>query len=272
MKRADPIAWVLEAEVFPESHGAIRDAVMNAGHEAILWKDEWWGTGRWPKLTGSIVVFHGSLGNASQIREKLPWRPGAYCATAAFCCSSWYPRSRQWLLHRDWSVLSAEELVANTTAALEPLGQPDAVFVRPDSPLKPFSGRVVSRDALSLKALDYGYYYENADLPVVIARVRSVQREWRYVVVDRRVVAGSAYAADGRQALPDESTGPAWRFASAVAKQLEPPEAVYVMDVCEADGDLHLLELNPFSGADLYACDAEAVVAAVSEIAGRRSD
>ena len=30
--------------------------------------------------------------------------------------------------------------------------------------------------------------------------------------------------------------------------------------------------LNPFSGADLYACDAQAVVAAVSEIAGRSSD
>ena len=26
------------------------------------------------------------------------------------------------------------------------------------------------------------------------------------------------------------------------------------MDVCEADGRLWLLELNPFSGADLYAC------------------
>jgi hypothetical protein len=42
------------------------------------------------------------------------------------------------------------------------------------------------------------------------------------------------------------------------------------MDVCEADGALWLLELNPFSGADLYFCPATAVVAAVSDAAARR--
>jgi hypothetical protein len=39
---------------------------------------------------------------------------------------------------------------------------------------------------------------------------------------------------------------------------------VYVLDVCESEGRLHLLDLGPFSGADLYACDREAVVWAVS--------
>ena len=48
-----------------------------------------------------------------------------------------------------------------------------------------------------------------------------------------------------------------------MAARLDAPEAVYVVDVCEADGELHLLELNPFSGADLYGCRADDVVAAV---------
>jgi hypothetical protein len=42
------------------------------------------------------------------------------------------------------------------------------------------------------------------------------------------------------------------------------------MDICEADGELRLLELNPFSGADLYACRLDDVVAAVSAAAVRR--
>lgn len=91
-----------------------------------------------------------------------------------------------------------------------------------------------------------------------------------YVIVDRRVVAGSAYESDGRSALPDDPGGAPWAFASDVARQLEPPEDVYVMDVCEADGRLWLLELNPFSGADLYACRCDDVVAAVSAAALRR--
>ena len=75
----------------------------------------------------------------------------------------------------------------------------------------------------------------------------------------------------GSPALPDDPGGSPWAFASDVAKQLDPPEDVYVMDVCEADGRLWLLELNPFSGADLYACRCDDVVAAVGAAALRVS-
>jgi len=35
------------------------------------------------------------------------------------------------------------------------------------------------------------------------------------------------------------------------------------INICESQGELHLLELNPFSGADLYACNSADVVAAI---------
>jgi hypothetical protein len=101
----------------------------------------------------------------------------------------------------------------------------------------------------------------------VAAPVRAIGREWRYVVVDQAVVAGSAYAAAGRAARADDPAGEPWAFAAAIAAKMTPPERVYVLDVCEADGRLWLLELNPFSGADLYACAGGDVVAAVSRAA-----
>jgi hypothetical protein len=236
----------------------MRDAVLAAGHEAIAWSDDGWSDGRWPRLADRRVIFHGSLGNAARIRATLPWRPGAWCDVAAFHCSAWYPRARPWLLHRAWELSTVEALVA-APAPSQPL------FVRPDSPLKPFSGRVLAQ--ITLKALDHGLYYDDAGLPVIVAPVRAVGREWRYVVVERRVVAGSAYDAQARAPSPDDPGGAPWQFAAAVAGELEPPEAVYVMDVCEADGELHVLELNPFSGADLYGCSRAAVVAEVSRAA-----
>jgi ATP-grasp domain-containing protein len=69
------------------------------------------------------------------------------------------------------------------------------------------------------------------------------------------VVAGSAYEADGRSSLPADPRGEPWAYASSIAERLEAPQPIYVLDVCEADGGLALLELNPFGGADLYACD-----------------
>lgn len=259
-----PTTWILEREVFPETYEAMRLAVEAIGAEALQWRDEWWRSGAAPSLADRVVVFHGSLGNADRVRRELSWRPGSYCDTEKFRCSAWYPRAKQWLLHREWRLTTVQTLVADPTRELEFLGVAKGFFVRPDSPLKPFSGRVVQRDRLSLEALDHGYYYDDATLPVIVAPIQDVGREWRYVVVDGGVVAGSAYTPDRRGTRPDDPNGAAWSFASSVARQLAPPEAAYVLDVCEADGELRLLELNPFSGADLYSCDRGAVVSAVS--------
>jgi hypothetical protein len=42
-----------------------------------------------------------------------------------------------------------------------------------------------------------------------------------------------------------------------------------MMDICESEGELFLLELNSFSCSALYQCDFTAVVAAASELATR---
>jgi hypothetical protein len=210
------------------------------------------------------VLFHGSLQNAARISSERGWRPGAYCDAAAFHCSRWYPEAAAWLLNKHWRVLPAAALVADAAQAFESVGASERLFVRPDGPTKPFSGRVVARDAVSLEALDYGFYYEDDQLPVLIAPVVEVGREWRYVVVAGRVVAGSAYEANGRVATTDDPGREPWSFAQSIASALPAPESVYVLDLCESAGELRLLELNPFSGADLYACDAVAIISAVA--------
>lgn len=166
---------------------------------------------RWPPVRDSAVVFHGSLGNADRIRRTLPWRQAPTCDAEAFRCSAWYPPARPWLIHGDWLVLPANALAEDPAATLAALGMPEAVFVRPDSALKPFSGRILRADSISLTALDHGFYFDDASLPVILAPVRSVGREWRFVVVDRRVTAGSAYASDGG----------GWRTATSGAESVQ---------------------------------------------------
>ena len=56
-------------------------------------------------------------------------------------------------------------------------------------------------------------------------------------------------------------------FAAQVAERITAPDPVYVLDVCEADTGLRLLEPNPVSGADLYACNGPAIVRHVNEVA-----
>ena len=69
----------------------------------------------------------------------------------------------------------------------------DAVFVRPDSPLKPFAGRVVTLAGLSAADLDHGFYYDDLELPIVITPLRRVVAEWRFVIAAQTIVAASGY-------------------------------------------------------------------------------
>lgn len=264
---ASPLIWLLEQEVF-QNGDCIRSAALEAGHRVVDWLDEWWANEKWPVLAGP-VLFHGSLENADRIVQERLWTPGAYCRTESFQCSNWYRLAAKWLLHERWEILSASRFVREAEAVCNRIDVHDFVFVRPDSPLKPFSGRVLGCDQISLAALDHGFYYDNPEIEVVVAPVQRIGLEWRFVVVGNEVVTGSGYIADGRLATLDRADERIWKFAVEIADQLPPPEAVYVMDICESESGLRLLELNPFSGADLYACDGNEVVREIAAIVNR---
>lgn len=257
--------WVLESDIFQESHSFLRAAVRDEGHRLVDWDDAWW-IGGMPTGIGDVnTIFHGSLGNAARIHAELRWSPGSYCDPSAFCCSAWYDAARDWLLQTDWRFLPANTFVETITDVAEGLGCIDRIFVRPDSPLKPFSGRVLNIADVSLANLDHGFYFDDESLAVVACPVRDIGREWRFVVFKNLVIAGSAYDASTRSAIADQPASDAWNYAQTVASCVPAPADAYVLDVCESGGDLKLLELNPFGGADLYACDAVAIVRALAE-------
>ncbi len=240
---------------------------MIVGIGSLDWSDAWWSDGVPSRVPNSSVVFHGSLGNAARITSELRWSPGSFCPVQSFHCSSWYESARRWLVHTDWIICPANELVANAPTIAKQLGATDRLFVRPDSPLKPFSGRIVDIATLTLAKLDHGFYYDDDSITIVAAPIQQIGNEWRFVVVNRSVITGSAYDPKTRKPVIVPLDSAAAAFAAKVASELPEPEIVYVLDVCECDDLLRLLEMNPFGGADLYACDAHAIIDSVSAIA-----
>ena len=259
------ITWVLESDVFPESHPPIRAAILRAGHDIVDWSDAWT-TEEPPSLLSSVpTVFHGSLGNAAYINENFDWNPGSFCDPNRFRCSSWYHHKQKWLIHDKYALTTVIELIDNTRDIADSIGASDTIFVRPDSPLKPFSGRVVNVANLTLKDLDHGFYYDDLQLPIVVAPIRNIGREWRFVVVNGSVVAGSGYDPSTRTAASIELDSSVTQFAAMIAAETFAPCNVYILDVCDSGGELRLVEFNPFGGADLYACNSDAIIEAVSE-------
>ena len=102
--------------------------------------------------------------------------------------------------------------------------------------------------SVTLAALDHGFYFDDESMPIVAAPIRNVGREWRFVVVGTDVIAGSAYDAATRSAVSHQPGSDAWAYAQSVASELASPAEAYVLDVCECDGKLRLMEINPFGG------------------------
>jgi hypothetical protein len=82
------------------------------------------------------------------------------------------------------------------------------------------------------------------------------------VVIGHKIVAGSGYDSAGRKGILED--GP-MAVANTIARRLTKPGDVYVIDLCESNGEVRLVELNPFSGADLYRCDGQAICKAMAE-------
>lgn len=263
------VTWVLESGVFPNSHTSLRDAIRDAGHSLVDWLDSWQSEKPPKRLSNGPTVFHGSLGNAAYVNDQLDWTPGSFCDADRFRCSYWYDIKRHWLIHERYVFTTVAELVENAPTIAENVGATNALFVRPDSPLKPFSGRVVNVSGLTPKHLDYGFYYEDLNLPIVVAPVRRIGREWRFVVVNGEVISGSGYDPTTRTSAAHRLDDSVFQFAAAIAAETFAPYNVYIMDVCDCDNDLRLVEFNPFGGADLYACDPSPIVESISQLAVR---
>ncbi len=167
----------------------------------------------------------------------------------------------------DTVTTTVRDLVEKRQGVLDRLHRPERVFVRPDNALKPFAGRVLDASTINLAALDHGFYYDDDALPIV-APARQIQREWRTMVAEGRVVTGCSYTTDRRGA--DETLPEAVReIAGQVARGNWQPAPIYIVDVAEVDSQVRVLELNPFSGADLYHFDPHAVVDAVARVSER---
>jgi hypothetical protein len=256
-----PLTWLIEPDVFPETAARITAALDCRGiiwrryHDAVRPRDL--------PPDGEPVLFWGSLGAAYGERVARRWTPGAIGDIERFHCSAYYPQLRGCLANADAVFTTVRALVGDPAQVLGPLENPERLFVRPDSPLKPFSGRELARSDLSLKALDHGYYYDDDDLPIVVSTPKRIAREWRFIVADAKVVAGCEYQA-ARQGVGVDVPGTAADLATEVAVARWQVAPLYVVDVGEVNGRCQVMELNPFSGADFYDCDADAIVAAAT--------
>lgn len=272
------VGWLLDASVFDSYHDELADAIVRNGfvvksinrpNPPYGW-DDTDSAYRRAFPDGSCVVTHADIDLVNRVRSDARWSPGAFATVDHFFCSHYFPHFLKYLLNHDHVMLPFSALAPRSKELFDRFGRERRIFVRPDSPLKLFTGLVVSRDTFE-KDLEFMAFYEfPGESLVVVSSPKSILKEWRFVIADQQVVASSEYKEGEMLVARPGADDIALTLAREILDDGFAPDPVWVMDICETTGhQFHLLEIGGFSFSNLYACDKDAVVQAVSRVALR---
>lgn len=270
------VGWILDALTFETYHDEMVDAIKQEGHQAISlcrpnapysWSDTVDGY-RKAYPPNSCVIAHADIDLVQRIRRDKLWTPGVFAAVERFHCSQYYIPFAQYLLNRNHTMVPYGELPSCRVELFGSLGKDGRLFVRPDSPLKLFTGMIIREESFDADYKFMGFYEFPAETLVVVCEPQAVIAEWRFVVAGGELVSGSLYAQQGERTLSPAKDSNAIELAATIARHPFQPEPVWILDICKSDDNqYHLLEIGCFSFADLYACDKREVVRAVSAAA-----
>ena len=269
-------AWLIEAGVYNDEADPLLAEIRRQGMAAEVVPYPALKKGAAPIVAGGralapddCVLGYGTYPFAQQILLHHRWTPGAWCSAENLDCAVYYPHFGRFLLNQSHTILPGVEAIKQADRLFAEFGREDRVFARPTSAHKLFVGRCIDRETFATALAPTRY---DPASQVVITAPQTIGREWRLVVAGERVVAGSQYAVAGEKEIVGECPAEVVSFAESMLAEVPwRPDPAFMLDVCESDGRLWLVELNSFSGSWLYRCDLPAVVSATRSVCSARS-
>jgi hypothetical protein len=265
--------WLIEAGVYGDEAIPLLEEVRGQGMSGEILSHQALRTGSVPMIAGKplapelCVIGYGTFPFAQQILLHHRWVPGAWCSAANLDCATYFAHFGKFLLNQAYALMPGVEAIRQADWLYSVFGREEEVFARPTGCHKLFIGRRVSRETFTSALAPTRY--DPATL-VVIAAPKQIEREWRLVVSEGSVIAGSQYAIAGERAIAPDFPAEVKAFAESMLSEVRwRPDPIFMLDICESKGQLWLVELNSFSGSWLYQCDLAAVVAKASELAER---
>jgi ATP-grasp domain, R2K clade family 3 len=266
--------WVLQTNLFKESEW---ENLIHALYRLNV-----------PYSIHKVVPFIGELIPPAEPRHKNVICFGSYSMRHTAKAMGWTPgvydlfdinflvQKEHWgkeLLNHDAQVISFRDAI---------LEHP--TFIRPIDDSKYFAGRIFDPDEWNTwrKSIvedhhDYGSGL-SPDTLVQLCAPKQIYAEYRFWIVDGKVVTWSQYKRGARVVYSADVDREVIRYASAVGcantlaarNPLPWLPAAFVLDVCETPDGFKIVEINTINSAGFYACDVMTLVNEL-EMIGNRS-
>ena len=143
-------------------------------------------------------------------------------------------------------------------------------FIRPMLDMKQFGGMTMSfaaqqhwaESVAEIEAKNYTTI--DSRTMVVVAPLKDIAREYRFFIVDGKVVTGSQYKI-GDRVVYNSQVDDSWDFAQKMADLWQPARA-FVLDIALVDGNYKVIEVNCINSAGYYAADVSKLVQALESM------
>jgi hypothetical protein len=173
-------------------------------------------------------------------------------------CMSWIPIFRSYILSPKYTFFQDMGYFKNYHSTFDyPL------YLRPADGYKSFAGQVFPSKEKFVE--EYTYLTKNLNfddsLMCVSSPVKTIDKEWRTVWINNKFVDGCQYM-DGQSFVEVSTDIPnqVVELASKIANTdyfINIPN--FVIDICQSDGKLFLLEINSFESSSFYGCDLDKI-------------
>lgn len=150
------------------------------------------------------------------------------------------------------------------------LDQKVLMFTRPSADLKQYSGQVMEVGEIwpwfksMVEAIGGGSYYMPPDTEVVLSSPKDISAEWRWFIVDGKIVDGSMYRAHGQLRKIHETDKQVIYEAQALADKWLPHQCV-VMDTALLGDEVKVIEFNCINSSGFYDNDVSKIFKALWE-------
>ena len=259
------ISWIVQSNLIKESsQDDIRIACERLGYNYIPLKiipfsegTEWSADIGFKPPEGKLA-FYGSTSMIKMVARSKWNKDGFFFNQSNLKTSLWIQKLGNRVLNYDSKFMTLAE-------AMENIGE-GMFFMKPDNDLKDFTGSDV--DAQGIKkfydSVSAGGFLFGTDIEVVISPIKNLGWEYRCFMVGDKVVSASSYKLKSMLRDDKRVSQDIIDFAEETAKIWKPDNA-YVMDICETDNGLKVVEFNCVNASGFYSCDAEKIVRSISE-------
>lgn len=218
----------------------------------------------------NCVIMYGTKQFVDMINKSGPFQPGGLGNNSRTSATEYMSNlPLEWLLNRKgifttwcqfkerkddwWQIFPGEKL-----------------FVRPNSGMKTFAGQTVSLEDWDedIRTIDQLTSVMPETL-MMVAPINDLQGEFRFVVAEGEIIAGSEYRWDNKLDIRRDWPEECFELAQRVAQHPWQVDIAYTCDVALTDDGPKVVELNGFCSAGLYACDMNKVVEGISRVAWR---